>query len=338
MSSFVAKDLAIFQKEFEVISSSFYSKNKYLTPLLFLRQKLHLLRHIFSAKVIVCQFGGYHSFLPAFLSKLFSKPCLIVLGGTDCVAFPSIRYGNFNKKLLGWFTRVSYKLCAHLLPVHKSLILCDYTYQSADYPKQGVLYHVPDLKTPYTTIFNGYEPEKFFCSKTKKRERFITVSAGLQMPFTRQLKGIDLIVKVAPYFPNCEFVIVGAPQDLDLGETSANIIKIPFVKNEQLPEYYSESAFYLQLSMSEGFPNALCEAMLCECVPIVSAVGAMPDIVGDTGYVLKKKDVEELKELISKALERGNADKGEACRNKIVVNYLLQQREKQLLSLLGQCI
>ena len=47
--------------------------------------------------------------------------------------------------------------------------------------------------------------------------------------------------------------------------------------------------------MSEGFPNALCEAMLSGCIPIVSNVGAMPKIVKETGYLLLKKDIYLLK-------------------------------------------
>ena len=68
------------------------------------------------------------------------------------------------------------------------------------------------------------------------------------------------------------------------------MILIPKITQRELINYFSMSRFYLQLSFSEGFGNALCEAMLCECVPIGSNVGAIPFIINDTGFILKKKD------------------------------------------------
>ena len=41
---------------------------------------------------------------------------------------------------------------------------------------------------------------------------------------------------------------------------------------EKLRNYYSKSQFHFQLSMYEGFGLALCEAMLCRCIPIGSSV------------------------------------------------------------------
>jgi glycosyltransferase involved in cell wall biosynthesis len=57
--------------------------------------------------------------------------------------------------------------------------------------------------------------------------------------------------------------------------------------------------------MAEGFPSAICEAMLCGCIPIGSNVAAIPYIIGDTGFVLHKKDTDKLVELCHTAL---NAD------------------------------
>ena len=57
---------------------------------------------------------------------------------------------------------------------------------------------------------------------------------------------------------------------------------------QELKILYNESKFYFQLSNTEGFGVALCEAMLCGCVPIVSDVNFLPSIVGNSGFVLKK--------------------------------------------------
>jgi glycosyltransferase involved in cell wall biosynthesis len=91
--------------------------------------------------------------------------------------------------------------------------------------------------------------------------------------------------------------------------------------------------------MSEGFPNALSEGMLCECVPIVSNVGGMPDIVSDSGYILKHKNINELYELISGALNNFELVKlGKKARQRVVENYTFENRKEQLLLAVSKLI
>ena len=105
------------------------------------------------------------------------------------------------------------------------------------------------------------------------------------------------------------------------------------VKNEELIDIFSSCEFYLQLSMAEGFPNSLCEAMLCECIPIGSNVFSIPEIIGDSGFVLKNRSGDELKQILQQAL---NADKDvlkKKARLRITENYTLESRKAKLLSL-----
>jgi glycosyltransferase involved in cell wall biosynthesis len=69
------------------------------------------------------------------------------------------------------------------------------------------------------------------------------------------------------------------------------------IEYHKLVELYNRHEFYLQLSVAEGFPNTLCEAMLCGCIPIGSNVFSIPKIIGDTGFVLKHRNMDELKRL-----------------------------------------
>ncbi|MFM7217526.1 MAG: hypothetical protein ACKO1U_05865, partial [Bacteroidota bacterium] len=158
-SSFVDKDVKILQEVASVSVFSFTADKKWKTVLLFLRQSIFLLRHVFSFDLIVSQFAGYHSFLPTLFSKTLGKKSLIIAGGTDCVSYPTIGYGNFYKPLLGLFTRWSYALCDHISPKHDTLRFCQYGYDQASPSQQGVLAFMPGLKRPFTSIPNGYDTE-----------------------------------------------------------------------------------------------------------------------------------------------------------------------------------
>jgi glycosyltransferase involved in cell wall biosynthesis len=126
-----------------------------------------------------------------------------------------------------------------------------------------------------------------------------------------------MIAQVAPRLPDCEYLIVGARHG-SLPDRPANVVEVPFIPNEELPAHYGEASFYLQLSVSEGFGNALCEAMLCGCIPVVSEVGAMPEIVGDAGVVVPKRDVDVLEGHLQRALALDRERHARMARERIV--------------------
>ena len=337
-STFVKKDIDILAEQYKVLEYNFYTEKKWETPFKLISQKLFLLKNIWAAEVIICQFGGYHSFLPALFGKIFGKRCLIVVGGTEAHCFPGIGYGNWQKGLLKTFTALSFKLCSRIVPKHKTLMHCEYTYDDKEPNPQGIYARLPELKTPYTEITNGYDASKWNCTKAKKKNTFLTVANGWEYPFQQQLKGIDLILEVASSFPDCEFIILGVADATIIRSGSSNVKILPPVKNEDLQNIFSECSFYMQLSMAEGFPNSICEAMLCECVPIGSNVFSIPEIIGDSGFILKKRDSSELKHLIEKALLSDLPDLGKKARKRIADNYTIQSRKEKLLKLCAENI
>ncbi len=329
LSSFVQKDIDILSPAFDIEEFEFNAVPKSRTPFLFIKQLNFLLFNIRKSDIIICQFGGYHSLLPVLFAKLARKPSLIITGGTDCVSFPSINYGNFHKKYLGLFTKWSYNLASHISPVHESLLLRDYTYQDDDYPQQGLLFFCKGLRTPSTVIYNGYDPKKWFRNSEKIANTFLTVAAGIE-PFTLKLKGIDMILEVAVRLPESHFTIIGVPNGYPLNVKSKNVTTVPQVKNAELIDYYSRNEFYLQLSMSEGFPNALSEAMLCECIPIVSNVGSMAEIVGESGFILKRRDLNLFQSEIEGALKSNKKNLAAEARKRIANNYSEERRKSEL--------
>jgi glycosyltransferase involved in cell wall biosynthesis len=337
-STFVKKDIEILSSGFRVLEFDFYSAKKSGIFLSLVRQKLFLLKNVWNADLLVCEFAAYQSYLPALYGWLFGKPCLIVVGGTDAHYFPGIGYGNWQKRFLKSFTAASFKLCAHIAPKHKSLMFCEYHYDESEPQRQGIYARLPKLKTPYTEIPNGYDAAKWKCIAPKKKNTFITITNGLQFGFQQSLKGIDLILEVAPFFPDCEFIILGAESPDILPKQLPNVKAVPPVKNDELIAIFSACEFYLQLSMAEGFPNSICEAMLCECIPIGSDVFSIPEIIGDSGFVLKKRGVNLLWQLIEQALSADKELLMKKARARIADNYTLANRTEKLSALCAKLV
>jgi glycosyltransferase involved in cell wall biosynthesis len=73
---------------------------------------------------------------------------------------------------------------------------------------------------------------------------------------------------------------------------------------------------------------SLAEAMLCKCVPVVTERGALPEVVGDTGFYIPYGDEEATAQGIREALR---SDNGERARKRIENNFSLKKREMLLI-------
>jgi glycosyltransferase involved in cell wall biosynthesis len=339
-STFVAKDMEILRPHFELECFDFFTTAKWKTPLLFFRQLLFLLKTVRRAQLHLIQFAGYHSLLPCLFARFFRLPAVIMIGGTDAVAFPSIGYGNFQKRGVKTFTEWSYRLCTYLLPKHISLLECEYNYTHQDHLRQGVFYFMPGLHKPFKVIHNGYDSAKWMVPEGIRRESasFVSISSGWHNPFQFRMKGIDMMYAAAMALPEFNFELIGVPDTSLLPPPPPNLVLHPPLPNHELPGRLGGKCFYLQLSLAEGFPNALCEAMLCGLVPVVSDVFSMPGIVGETGYVLRSPDVAELTALLRKAVEEYHPGKAIMVRKRIEENYPLELRTNELVGTLKSLI
>jgi glycosyltransferase involved in cell wall biosynthesis len=75
-------------------------------------------------------------------------------------------------------------------------------------------------------------------------------------------------------------------------------------------------------------PNALCEAMLCECVPVGSTVNGIPEIIGETGVLVHKQDLEVMERALRKAVDMAT---GPAARSRILQNLPPEKRREMLI-------
>ncbi|MCU0458770.1 MAG: glycosyltransferase family 4 protein [Bacteroidales bacterium] len=339
-SAFINKDIGILSRRYDVITPDHTWENKKSTPLNFLKQLLFLIRNLKGSKAVFVMFGGYWSLLPALSGRFTGIPVYIIPGGTDCVSFPSLGYGSLRKPLMRTFIKWSFSLCTELLPVHQSLVMSDYDYHpGSDYRKQGFMYFFPKLRTPYRVIHNGFDPEFFKGDPgAKKAGSFIAVAPVGNMMRVR-VKGVDLVIGLARRFPHCSFTIVGVSGEVSaqLGPLPSNLRLLEWLPQEKFIGLLEESLYVLQLSISEGFPNALCEAMLCHCIPIGSSVGPIPDIIGDTGYLIDKPDQDYLSSRIGEILAADPTTRrrmGSEARERVASLFHINRREKAFLDLL----
>ena len=101
--------------------------------------------------------------------------------------------------------------------------------------------------------------------------------------------------------------------------------------------YLNKSEFYIQLSISVGFPNALCEAMLCGCIPIGSKVGAIPNIIDSTGFLMESSNNIYIKKEFKSILALNNLKRKElaqSARERVENEFHIEKRQNKFLDLI----
>jgi glycosyltransferase involved in cell wall biosynthesis len=329
-TAFTERDVEMLRPHHKV-KTLLFTNNALRLPFYFILQFLQLVILLPKTKYYLCFFGGYHSVLPTLFGKVFQKKTFIQCGGTDAMNMPEINYGNFRKKWLKKATVYSFKNCTKILPVAEALVRQEYIYDSSINSKQGLLNLIPDLKTPIQVIHNGFDATYWRDQHIARTPfSFTTVAMGISKKNRAAVKGIDLILEMAKQYPHYQFTLVGDPQ---FNCPLPNVKIIGKLTPDGLRNLFNQHQFYLQLSISEGFPNALAEAMLCGCVPIGSAVGAIPEIIGKTGFILYQKNPKKLNKLF---LELPNYDLDQLRKEaafRIQENFGYQKRQQFLLSL-----
>tara|TARA_B110001450_G_C17653502_1_gene494255 strand:+ start:1545 stop:2597 length:1053 start_codon:yes stop_codon:yes gene_type:complete len=329
-NSFINNDIDILSTEYNIKVNHYNWRKKLLIPFFLTLQFFNLLYHVKSTTKIIIQFGGYWSLLPSLIGNLFSIPVFIVLHGTDCASIKHHNYGNLRKPLLRLFCNLSYKFSTLLLPVSKSLVMTINNYNKEE-QNQGLKHFFPNLSTPSKVIHNGLNIEFWqpYPSQQKEEKLFTAVFSDAQFV----LKGGDLILQLAKKFTDCTFNIAGANAPKTISNIPNNVHFLGKLSRENLKKLYNKSQFYFQLSIFEGFGLALCEAMLCECIPIGSSVNIIPDIIGNTGHITDKHDINSLSTIVKEALSSDKkTQKGKMARERIINKYPIDKRRKLLLS------
>lgn len=331
--AFVQVDVEIISAFSKVFEYQFWHhKNPFFLIVEFLKQFFFLLFRGHKYDVYYVWFSDFHGFLPAIFAKIYQKKLVVVLGGYDTMAIPELNYGIFLKQ--NWRSSMCRYLLRNagvLLGVDASMFKTTNTYLGQKHLDCGVDVFVEGIKAQKIVLPTGYDPQKWKCD-TPKQENLILTIGGIDSEKSFKRKGLDLFCQIARNMPEARFVLIGLnPKYLSIVQkyNIPNLELYGFVGQDFLLKMASQAKVFCQLSLAEGLPNTLCEAMLCECIPVGSSVNGIPLAIGNDHLIVQKRDPEEAIRILRLALKM-DASQGKIYRERIIKLFPKTKRKEEL--------
>lgn len=277
------------------------------------RDSLRVLRGGRWADLVYCWNISDHAFVASFTARRLA----CVIGGFEFASIPECNYGNMSRWRTRLVTKRVWRRADALLYVDPSL--AEEATRAFGHP--GKQY---DLPTAYDSDF--WTPD------SGERKDIVLTVCNAPTIERWKLKGIDLFLEAARLNPSLEFHIVGeVPRFTSEYTLAPNVKTHGFLSPVELRDLYRRAKAYCQFSLHEGLPNAVCEAMLCGCVPVGSAVNGIPTAIGQAGFVVDRT-IDAINEGIHRAL--GSEHLRGAARDRVATMFPLERRKNGLAKIL----
>ncbi len=306
---FVTTDLALLRDRYNVTEC--YVRSKRLNP-------FDVLASVHQSDVIFVWFASWHAVLPLLFARFLGKPSILIIGGYDVACMPEIDYGHQRGGVKQWVSRVAMHLATELITF-------------SEYSQESAVRNVGLGAKNITVIYLGLDFSPFPLGEYKE-PMVVTVGNVLWNNLAR--KGMEAFVRAAQYLPEVPFMLIGRWRDQDAVDylrriASSNVVLTGYISDEELVNYLKRAKVYVQASAHEGFGLSVAEAMLCGCIPVTTKVGALPEVVGDTGVYVPTREPQAVAKGIKTALALGD-DCGRQARQHIVEKFPLANRREGL--------
>jgi glycosyltransferase involved in cell wall biosynthesis len=311
---FVQMDLALLREKYAV--TEWYQRSRWVDP-------VALARAVERSDVIAGWFASWHTFFPVLFGSLRRRPSVIMVGGYDTANMPDIGYGSQRGGFKKWISQSVMRTATRLVT-------------HSNYTREEAIKNAAVDGNTITVIYLGADTRLPRGDAVKEN---LVITVGNVDRVNLQRKGLEPFVRAASLLPDIPFVVIGAWKDDAIDHLKSiatpNVEFTDYVSETELNDYYSRARVYVQASRHEGFGLAVAEAMLRECVPVVTRVGALPEVAGDAGIYVDSTQPAELARGIQCALQ---ADKAAAlhARERIVREFPMEARRERLFKLIDQ--
>jgi glycosyltransferase involved in cell wall biosynthesis len=312
-ASFIDQDFRILQKNFNVTPVIGHGWTAFLC----------FAKHFASNSITFSWFASVYSSFLVYLATLSGRKSLLVLGGVDVAAEKELKYGIWNS---WWKSKV-----VRFGITHANAVLA-----VDDFLRQEAMRLAKYDGANISVVPTGYDSE-YWIPAQMKYDIVLTVASCPDITRVK-LKGIDVFLSIAKRLPHVRFQIIGIdPRVASALTPPPNVSCVPFSNREAVRGSYQRAKVYCQLSYREGLPNALCEAMLCECIPIGTTVGGIPTAIGDTGYLVEYHDEKQTERAVCDALI-SSSERGKLARERVISLFSIEQREIALKGIIDKLV
>ncbi|NHV98516.1 MAG: glycosyltransferase family 4 protein [Thaumarchaeota archaeon] len=316
LSTWVLKDIAILKEEYSIKPMNFTKLGNTAKSL------LSVLKGVSDADLIYVWFAGDHSFWARIFSKTFSKPMILAVGGGDVTKIGFLNYGGLLSNPWRYYVTKSVK--------GSDLVLCP-----SYFTRNEIISNI-GRKENLIVLYHGFDSRKFKPNDSKEN---LVVTVAIIDRITLFRKGLIHFVKAAGYLPNVKFYLVGRATDNSIyflkSIASRNVTFTGYLPEKELIKTLQKAKVYVQASLHEGFGCSLAEAMLTECVPVVTKKGALPEVVGSYGFYVPYGDPKLLANAIRLAMDA--TDMGKKARDRVKALFSLEKRARALRTLIDTC-
>jgi len=307
---FLKRDVEILKNHFDIRTAPTFNRKK---PITSIPSIFKILKGTLWADLTFSHFADTHAFLAVLFSKIFRKKSIVIVGGYEVARVPEIGYGAMLNPI---YARVVRFVLNH----------ADKLFAVSEFNKKEILKYTRNKNAKVVYGSNIIDCDKF--SPAGEKENLV-ITVGFVKQGTIKRKGFETFIKAARHLPKVEFALVGNCSDNSIESLKSIAPSNVAFKDGKAPlEWYRRAKVYCQLSYYESFGVALAEAMACECVPVVTDKGALPEVAGDVGFYVPYGDPEATAEAIRKAL---NCAKGKEARERIKRVFPQQEGESKLI-------